>query len=216
MREILAASFLVVIAVGQAEVIAQRCDGPPASPCEYLFIDDFVKWGRTPNPDQAILLGPYLREYRDLLPRNEAPVKEFKSAKGWRVVVTRGFEKEYRFAGPIFYAYFVDPHGRIQLRFAGDLFLEDGRIGSLFGSPTELFVVTSRSEVGDSFVTAAWVLPSDGRPVKVMETSGLLISVAPGSTNTSAGLYIASPRSGGGPPPSVLWKWHEAEKQFVK
>jgi hypothetical protein len=197
-----------------AEIISRSCS-TSTDECQYLIVDSgWVKLGRqSPDADQAQVVGPYLHEYQHLVSSTEAATKEFVSAGGWRVVVTRGFETEYRLAGSTFYLYFFDPQGALMLKSKGDLFLEQARVGQLFGTSAEFFVVSMRSEVGDSYTTQAWILPRQGAPRSVMDTDGVLTSVVVAGVK---GLRILSPGHRQERGRQTLWKWDESSQLFKR
>ena len=211
---------LAVASCLHAELIARDCAPWDPKECQYLFTDGFVKLGRSPDPDKAVILGPYMREYKNLVSRSEAPLRELVSPGHWRVVVTRGFDDKAWRPGTIFHLYFFDPHGVLRLKSAGDLFLERARIGYLFGTSTELLAVCQRSETGISYSTQVWVLPAAGSPQEVLFEGGGLGSVSAGVKGKLGGLYITYLIDGKGDsqsnPTRVFWRWEESAKKFVR
>lgn len=213
---------LAALAAGPAEepkVIAKQCREKGAEEaCEYLVVDrGWVKTIARGGRGEPHVVGPYLREYQHLVADSEAPVKELTSPRDWRVVVTRGFDRVPR-PMPTFFLYFFDSQGELKLKVRGDIFLERIQVGFIFGTPTELLLVTERSETGISYSTEVWCLPQEGLPKRLLFEGGAVERIVPPSPAGLGGLVIVYTEAGAARQQERtregFWAWDEKSQRF--
>ena len=91
-----------------------------------------------------MILGNYAPAAQRLVPRTEAPVRDLRSSGGWRVVVRIYLNHD----DDDFLAHvrFFVPDGRLRVTDDALEYLEETRIGTLFGGGDEIFAMTSNEE----------------------------------------------------------------------
>lgn len=204
-----------------AKVLAKSCSENSAD-CQLLVVDGKeIRLSYGDDPSKGAVVGPYLGALQPLVAPTEAPTQEIRSARGWRVIITRGFDTNHRMAGSIFYIYFVDPSGVVRKKAEGDLFLEDFKIGDVFGIEQEVFLVTMRGETGISYTTSAWTLPVKSDPRELLSADGQVETIRRADKGRPAAITLgclavaavarADERWG-----SCIWEWRESKKVFVE
>ena len=197
----------------RAREIAKTCDLIPpetSERCNYIFVDKDVRKGASADERVADVVGPYLGQYQNLVPPDEAPFKAIRTRDGRQVVFTLAFEKEFRLAGPIFVMYFLDRSGKVTLRSEGDLHLGAVRLTELLPAHNEFLVVSMRSETGSSDSTVVWAL-GQSQPKQVYFDGGLLIRIEKGSASRRTRIELGSVVGYG-----KILEWDERRQQMIE
>lgn len=198
-------------------VISRACFD---SECRYLIRrDGKIKFVRTGTIPVDRIVGPYLREYQDLVPIKEPPVLE-RHFSDWRIIVSAVLlEDEYN--GPIMRFRFLGPGGRLLGSYDDDLEVLSLSIGKLFGgSNTVAAATTSGAHVYDN-TALVWLLP-DNEAVKTLlqipGSTGRIVRVSEG--HGPAGIWVNRQTYNGVNPKTKrevpeFWEWHEREKKLA-
>jgi hypothetical protein len=193
-----------------AKEIARKCDSTPPGTCNYIFVDKDVRKGSSIEERTASVVGPYLGQYQNLVLPSEAPFKAVNTRDGGQVVFALAFEKEFRFAGPIFVMYFVDRSGKVTLRSEGDLNLEAVRLAEVLPARNEFLVISMRSETGISDSTEVWAL-GPPQPKKVYSNGGVLTAIEKGSATLKGRIILAGVIDNG-----TILAWDERTQQMIE
>jgi hypothetical protein len=197
-----------------AAVLATSCSPTEAGLCYSILVDgDKVKMQQSVPPRRAVVLGKYVPSLQSLVRPSEAPFLRVRSPAGWQMILTFGLQERFRLAGPVFYIYFYDPGGVSQLRLEGDVHFEVAESGTFQGADTDVFIVSMRSEPGDSYTTKAWLLPRRGSPLLVLDTDGVFERLVTDQM-TKNGIWITTV-IGQGTGQSKFWRWDPATAKLV-
>jgi len=223
----LAATAVSAAASAESREIARVCGAsytrPEETTCCAIVIEKGIvvkRWIHDSAVTSEEVLGPYLKEYQDLVGPKEAPVRLLATSAGWRIVVSWGFQSE-QWRWPRFVLYFVSPDGKLRLREEGEGLLERAEAGRLFRTPTELVVVAQQGSRSPSALVRAWVLPFEGAPQLVLKQWAMLGRIETGTGGKSPGLAVSklvgsgSARSDWGWE-KAFWAWDEATRSFRK
>ncbi len=136
-----------------------------------------------------LIIGHYVEPDQHLVPQTEAPVRDLRSKRGWRIVVSafldHGEESE---AG--LRARFFAPDGTLTSTDEFLMDLEDAEIGYLFGGSDEIVAVTSYEEHVYNVQTDIWLLPKHGNPTQLIEIVGTLGMIVKAGAKATPGVWI--------------------------
>jgi len=140
--------------------------------CQVLAVQDgvvrFIE-DRPPAP-RNLVLGHYVSADQRLVPRTEAPIRDVRSPRGWRIVVSACFIRgEYPSKLRL---RFFDPAGSMWVTHDILMTLEDVEVGRLFGDADEILAITSNEEHVYNAETEIWYLPEHGNPKQVLKILG--------------------------------------------
>jgi hypothetical protein len=135
--------------------------------------------------NRTLKVGRYVRVAQSVVPGKEAPIRDLRTTRGWRVVASVFLDRQQQ-------------EVRVRLRFfaPGGLLketeellmeLEEAAIGNLFGGSDEIVMVTSNEEHAYNAETEIWLLPSSGGPDLLLSFRG---GVAGWVTSGRAGVKI--------------------------
>jgi hypothetical protein len=184
--------------------------------CDLLVVRDgqvrFVETGGLLPTDLA--LGPYISAAQSQVSKTELPVRDLRSANGWRVVISAFLDKPEQTAG--LRVHFFAQNGKqvdvqeVQMK------LEKGDVGTPFGGSDEVLTITAWAEHGYNSRTSIWLLPGTGKPVELLAERGVVDRfIAP--TEGEAGVWINRDTYDGihaetkGRVPE-FWKWDGTQK----
>jgi hypothetical protein len=214
-------------ATAESREVARVC-GPSytrsgATTCCAIIIERGVvleRWIHGSSMTSEEVLGPYLKEYQELVGPKEAPVRLLATSAGWRVVVSWGFQSEH-WRWPRFVLYFVSPDGKLRLREEGEGILWQIEAGRFFKTLTDLVLVAQQGSHSHSARVLVWVLPLDGSPRSVLNETALGARIETGTEGKPAGLVISEGRGTGSPHSDwkwepTFWAWDETTKSFRK
>jgi hypothetical protein len=145
--------------------VAEHCQTLTVRNGEVRFIEN------TP-PARDLLLGPYLTGDKRLVPRTEAPIRELRSQRGWRVVVSALLD--HREHGVLLRVRFLNRMGKLQTTDDLLMVLESAEVGNLFGGNDEILTITSNEEHAYNAQTSVWFLPAIGKPRRLLSFTGAI------------------------------------------
>jgi len=196
---------------GQIDSICrERCDVLAIQEGKVRYIDQWL--------NRNLVLGTYVAGAQRFVPREEAPVRDLRSPNGWRVIISVAIEHKeddllvrLRFFGP-----------NHLLRATGEAlaFVEQARIGNLFGGADAIFAITSSEEHAYNTLTNIWFLPERGLPKMLLEVNGVYKSFADSVKGQGAGVTIARQTYDGANSETKgtvqeFWKWNSDSKSLV-
>jgi hypothetical protein len=162
---------LIVFQLAAATVTAPgQIDSVCRGFCATLAVQDgAVRLVDLMPPTRNLVVGNYIRADQHLVPATEAPVRDLRSPRGWRVIVSAFLDHED--VAVRLRLRFFDPSGA--LREQGDLLsaLVSAQIGTLFDGD-EIFGVTSMEEHAYNDQLEIWLLPESGKPRLLLELPG--------------------------------------------
>jgi len=214
--------WLTATVILSSQTVLDRVCHPeiPRAPCAELRIESGrVIWDAN-APSEGADKGPYLAHLHALLAPREAPVRELRSDRGWRVIQTWGFT-EPRSGLRRYYLYFFSPQGKLELKHDGNMNLATIEMGRLFRTETELLVTYGADSHTLSQTVDVWILPPQGAPKKAPLEGKILRSIEPGTAELLPGLWVENPILEGEwlrPVAWVpeFWEWVESEQRFRK
>jgi hypothetical protein len=185
-------SYLIVFQLAAASVtvpgqIDRVCQ--PTGYCDVLVVQDDVVKLIAPEPlPKNLVVGNYIRADQSLVPRREAPIRDLRSRRGWRVVVSASLDHD---EGSIrLHLRFFAPNGA--LRATDELLSElvSTEIGTLFGGTDEIFAVDSNEEHAYNDQTEIWFLPETGKPRVLLEFPGGFRKPTATTPGTAPGIIV--------------------------
>lgn len=145
-----------------------------------------------PRAPRNLILGRYLLTAQSLVPSTEAPIRDFRSRDGWRIVASAFLRHDAENEGvPGLRLRFFDPKGVARLTDDVLMSLIHADIGRLFGGPDEIFAVTSNEEHAYNTQTEIWFLPASGPPKLLLTIAGGIQAFSKGSAEALPGVRIA-------------------------
>jgi hypothetical protein len=148
---------------GQVDSICRaKCEILAVQGGSVKFIDQWL--------NRTVVLGRYAASAQNLVPRTEAPIREIKSARGWRIVASAYLDHDQD-----------ELHARLRLfgpdgklKGTGDILsvVEEAKVAGLVGGNDEVFVVTSNEEHAYNAQTEIWLLPEHGDPKVLLQIQG--------------------------------------------
>lgn len=177
-----ATSILRILALAAAAVTGQ-VDSVCRTYCQALAVQGgVVKYiDQTPPSPRTLDIGKYLADPQKVLPLTEAPIRDLRSPRGWRVVASAFLHHDPDNAGePGVRLRFFDSHGTEQL--TDDILESPDRISvnRPFGDGDEVLVVTSEEEHSYNVETELWLLPGSGKPKRLLWVRGAFESFSRG------------------------------------
>jgi hypothetical protein len=206
--------------------VARACSAflnRPRTTCCALVIEKgtvLKRWIHDSTVTSEEVLGPYLKDYQELVGPQEAPVRMLATSSGWKVVVSWGFPSE-EWVWPRFVLYFLAPDGKLRLREEGESLLDGIEAGRLFKTLTELVLVNQQGSHSFSARMLVWVLPLESAPRLVLNTSARGARIETGAGGRPPGISTIG-ATATGPARSdwkwepVFWAWDETTKSFRK
>jgi hypothetical protein len=160
----LLAAFAVV--PGQVDSICRdKCVILAAQDGRVRLIDQWL--------DRSLDLGKYAEAAHRLVPQTEAPVGDFRSRRGWRVIASVYLVHEGGDDGGLMtHIRFFGPDGKLRATDEALFLVIDTEIGNLFGGADEIFAITSEEEHSYNVQSDMWLLPEHGAPKLLLRNSG--------------------------------------------
>ncbi len=191
-------------------VCRERCDILAVQEGKVRFIDQWL--------NRNLVLGTYAAGAQRLVPRAEAPVRDLRSPNGWRIVVSVAMkhkEDELRVR-----LRFFGPDGLLRTKEEALAFVEQARIGNLFGGSDAIFAITSNEEHAYNTLTNIWFLPDRGPPKVLLEVNGVYKSFAGRVAGQEAGVTVARQTYDGANSETKgtvqeFWKWDSDSKSLI-
>jgi hypothetical protein len=179
-----------VLVAWPAAIPGQR-DAVCRAYCHVLAVQNgLVRYiDQAPHVPRNLLMGHYVREDQPLVPETEAPIRDLRTHRGWRVVVSAFLDHDDDGIG--LRLRFFAPDGK--LRETDDVLmgLEEVQIGSLFGGTDEIFAITSNEEHAYNAETRIWFLPESGSPAPLLSFRGELRGFTDSARGKTPGVAIA-------------------------
>jgi hypothetical protein len=163
--------FIICQLVWALPIAAAQIDHICLAYCETLVVENgVVRLIDLVPPTRTLAVGSYVASDQHLVPAAEAPIRDLRSPRGWRIVVSAFLdhdEAELRLR-----VRFFDPRGELDETVDILSALEDARIGRLFGGNDEIVALTSNEEHSYSSQTGIWYLPERGKPKDLLSFGG--------------------------------------------
>jgi hypothetical protein len=176
--------------VAASAAVPGQIDSICRDQCEILAVQEgtvrFIdQWPPTRNLD----LGKYAPAAQRLVPRTEAPVRDLRSPRGWRVVASVYLDHDEDEI--LMHIRFFGPDGKLRTTSGVLSALEQTAIGNLFGGNDEVFAITSNEEHAYNAQTELWLLPERGDPKLLIEIQGVPQNFSGQAAGTVPGVMIA-------------------------
>jgi hypothetical protein len=170
--------------------VSGQIDSACRAYCQILAIQDgkAMLIDQTP-PFRDLDLGSYIAAAQPLVPRTEAPVRDLRSSRGWRVVASVFLD--HKQSEVLTRIRFFDPGGVLQWKEVVMESVEESAIGTLFGGSDEVFAMTSNEEHAYNVLTEIWLLPASGRPTLLLTAPGTYQGFSDGRAGSAAGVMLA-------------------------
>ncbi|MGA3019312.1 MAG: hypothetical protein ABSF62_19480 [Bryobacteraceae bacterium] len=206
---------LILAAEPAEQVIDKVC---PQVGCRYLVVrGGQVTFIDSAQPAREIPLGTYIQTDQKLVPRTEAPIRELRSARGWRVVISTFLDHKELDAWNT--VRFFSPSGRLERTSGAQMSLMGAELGKLFGGDNEVVVVTSYAQHVYNTQTMIWAIPQSGKPKLLLDLNGSVERIVRGDGGTEAGVWISRNTYDGVDASTKgsaaeFWRW-DAKKQAL-
>jgi hypothetical protein len=158
-----------------ARIIAREC---LHEFCATISVDDGnVMFRESEDIVAPYKVGPYIKEAHRLVPSNEAPFRDITAPNMWRVVAT-AYLNQYDDQGPLIRVRLFDRRGRLRKTYSdGNHFLDDLRIGRLFGTSDIVLAIQTGGMRSYLQHTAIWLISEDDRVKQLVDVRGALESI---------------------------------------
>jgi hypothetical protein len=188
-KMILSIAFLAASAAAQGQV-----DRVCRAYCTMLSVQGgtvrFIE--QSPEAPRDIALGRYMQAEQHFVPRTEAPIRNLRSQRGWRIVISAFLHHDAENEGlPGVRLHFFDPSGMAEGTDDALMSVDQTEIGRLFGGSDEIFAITTSEEHAYNTQTKVFLLPETGRPKLLLAVGGDLRKFGNGAGNSPPGLTIA-------------------------
>jgi hypothetical protein len=173
-------NILQVLSLAAATIPGQ-VDSVCREYCQVLAVQGgVVKYiDQTPPAPRAFDVGSYLAGDQTILPRTEAPIRDLRSQRGWRIIASAFLRHDGDNEGePAVRIRFYDSHGSEPLTDDVLESLQRFSVGRPFGGEDEIFVVTSGEEHSYNVETELWYLPENGKPKRLVWLRGVFEAFA--------------------------------------
>lgn len=174
-------NILQVLSLAAATIPGQ-VDSVCREYCQALAVQGgIVKYiDQTPPAPRTFDIGRYLAGDQTILPPTEAPIRDLRSQRGWRIIASAFLHHDADNEGePAVRIRFYDSHGSQQL--TDDVLESLQRLSASrpFGGEDEILVVTSEEEHSYNVETELWYLPGNGKPKRLLWVRGVFQAFAP-------------------------------------
>lgn len=177
-------------ALTASDAVSGQIDQVCHSYCQGLAVQGgVVKFvDKAPHAPRTLVIGPYLRAIQHLVPRTEAPIRNLRSRRGWRIIVSAILDHDE--GDTKLRVRFFDPAG--VSRITDDVLsaVEQIEIGNVFGSGDEIFAISSEQEHAYNVQTEIWFLPEQGDPKRLLWSPGIFKGFVHGLAGKPPGVIV--------------------------
>lgn len=169
---------------------------------------------------RSLVIGKYVGAAQSLVPRTEAPIRDLRSLRGWRIVVSSFLPRDKESDARLRIRFF-DPDAKLRSTDEALMALEEIEVGRLFGGTDDVAVIQSNEEHSYNSMLDMWLLPERDKPQKLINgLNATLGRFSEGDNGTAPGLWIRRQTYDGIHAETKgwidqFWRWNPAKKSLT-
>jgi hypothetical protein len=138
---------------------------------------------------RQLVIGKYANSGQRFVPHNEAPIRDLRSPRGWRVIVSSFLRRDESPEAGLRVRFF-GPDGKIRRTDKILMTLEEVELGNLFGATDDILAITSNEEHSYNSSTDIWLLPERGEPRELIAANATLGKFSRVGRDARPGVWI--------------------------
>ena len=157
---------------------------------------------------------------RNYVPNREAPIKHMMTNNGWLVIVTVALPEAFDIAAPSLRLHMLNASTGRKLATDAYNTLNTLSAGELFGTRSNLVLISSTGEHSYVVQTRMWLVPTEGSPRLLLDVTGLVKSIQTTARGSTPGVWIERQNYDGihsetKSKSSEFWVWSEDQQALV-